>query len=359
MLEYLSVTRLKSYACPWRFQQLYVRKQKEPGSDAATLGSYVHRLIAEQIAGEHGLPGPEPHPRDVPLVPEPDIAQEAEDIAASFSDCDPLAGMRPLAVEAACEGLLDNLVPFQGRVDCVCEWHGSLVVWDWKSGWQMPQSLGNEAQLATYAWLVAERWPDLAGDGPVYIRQYYLRYGRWLEAQISRMGRANARYTLTRLAEGVETAMQQPERAWPAFPCQQCAYCQLVCPLSLEAIRPPQTAQGARKLAGRLVALEAQVRAANEALRAWCDEHGPVSAAGREYSYSPTKNRTLKQSPQELIDLLGEDAWKLLKVTVPRGTPPKGVDVVEEVGGTRFGSRAAKGGDDVATVSRELSAQGR
>jgi len=338
-LEYLSYSRLTMYACPYRFQQHYLRGAPDVPGRAALLGGELHRLIAEQLSVENPTAKVgAPDPRDI-VPPPPDVMTEAADMFADWQLQDPLAGMTVLAIEWPIEIELPDMSMFRGRLDVICEWHDMLVVWDWKSSRHMPASLGNDPQLATYA-LLAGHEAGLDHADEVLVRQYYTRFGRHLEAQVSSAGRSNVYATLAEFAQRLSDA--DPDVEWPAYPCESCTYCALTCPLPLAVIKPPQTVDDATWLAERAVALEAQASASKSALRAWCAQHGPITGAGRTFELHQSMQETCGLSPRELVERFGEAAWDWLTPDhkrIGKATPEDAGVMTKEPGQQSFTSR--------------------
>jgi hypothetical protein len=339
VIDYLSHSRLKAYGCPYRFQQLCIRNTEEPSGRAALVGREFHQLVAGHLADECELPpGTTPHD-ETGCSPLPDIMDEAEDLFSRWMDEFQSGGLTALGIEVACEAVLDDLTAFRGHIDYACDWQGMLVLYDWKTSRHMPTSLASDPQLASYAWLACEKWPEYA-EGDVLLRQFYARFGRYLELKISPVGRRNVAYTLSRFAERLNAA--DPKAEWPASPCDQCAWCSLVCPLGWSTLRPPQTDEDAEKLAGQLYALECQHAAARDALRAWCDEHGPVEGAGRVYSINQGEKAYCPLSARDLFERYGETALDWLvpgKALVD--SPPDGLELRTKAMPARFSSKKA------------------
>ena len=340
VLPYLSVSRCKTYACPYRYQQLYQHNIQEPASDAALRGREVHRLIAESLREDYPMAefGPVHTPNAPP--PSPAIMAESADLFAEWQTSFETGDMEPLGIEVRAEAALDDMTPFRGYLDLVCEWKGMLVIYDWKSGWQMPAALGDDPQLVSYAWLATERW----GARPVLIRQYYVRYGRYVEMQVGPSAISNARITLGEFATRLRAADTEAE--WPAQPGPHCAYCRTLCPLEWMAAVAPRQYQEARALAQRVHALGVKYGEAKDALKSWCEVHGDISAAGRTWGLACSEAEKAVLSPQELVARYGEAGWALLKVKdkIPKGRPD-GLETVTKFGNPTFRERKADGND--------------
>ena len=349
-IDHLSYTALREYACPYRFQRRRLHSAKEPAGRPADVGSEGHHLIAEILAddwpmAEHSPTLPSPAGGGsgrgrVELPPTPDVMDEAEDLVARWQDTFDLQGMTPIGIEVRAEALLDDLTPFVGYLDLALDWQGTLVIYDWKFSYHMPSSLGNDPQLASYAWLGVQKWPDYDGT-TVLLRQCYPRFGgRYIEAQISPVGIRNAAYTLSRFAERLKAADASVD--WPAKPCSQCGFCRLTCPLAQELVRPPQDAQAAQKLAGQAHCLSNQYGVAREALAEWCNEHGPVTAAGRTWDYVQNEQTYCPLSPRELYERYGEDALDMLEVSRKVAKkPPEGLELETRMGRATFKDKKA------------------
>ena len=340
ILPYLSVSRCKTYACPYRYQQLYQHGVQEPASDAAQRGSEVHHLIAESLREDYPMAefGPVHTPNAPP--PSPAVMAESADLVAEWQTAFEMGDMEPLGIEVRAEAALDDMTPFKGYLDLVCEWKGMLVIYDWKSGWQMPAALGDDPQLVSYAWLATERW----GDRPVLIRQYYVRYGRYVEMQVGPAAISNARITLGEFAARLRAA--DIAQVWPQQPGPHCAYCQVLCPLVWQPHRPPQNAQQALDVAGRLYAIGIEYGRAKDAMKVWCEVHGDVSAAGRTWGLACSEAEKAVLSPQELVAKHGEAGWALLKVKdkLPKGRPD-GLETEVKFGNPTFRERKADGNE--------------
>ena len=343
-MNYLSYTRLKTYGCPFRFQKVYLEEVPDPSGEAALVGKELHRLIRDALIEDYpivevgeGRPGDD-------LPPMPEHIGAAEDLFAQWFDSFDMGGMDPIGIEVRAEGLLNDLTPFRGYLDLACDWQGMLVITDWKSSRWMPSSLDNDPQLGSYAWLASEKWPEYA-DRDILLRQYYVRFGRYLEAKITRVGRSNVYYTLSRFAERLKAADATTE--WPAQPCDQCAYCILWCPLGGKVLRPPQLQIDAQLLAAQAFALGEQYGVARDALKVWCSAHGEVTAAGRTWGIQQSEKPSCPVNARELWDRyheqLGDDIWSYLSVTgAVLKNPPAGLEIGTRMGEARFSNRKAK-----------------
>ncbi len=348
-LDHLSYSAVTMYACPYRFQAHKLRGVPDIPGRAALVGGELHRLIAASLHADHpDAKMGDPDPRDI-VPAAPDVADEAANMFADWQLADPLAGMRVLAIEWPIEIEFADLTCFRGRLDVVCEWQDTLVIYDWKSARYMPASLGNSPQMPTYA-LLADHEFGMGYADEVLVRQYYTRYNRYLEAQVSSIGRSNVYTTLAHFAQ--ELAAADDSQDWPARPCESCVYCALDCPLPPVVVKPPQSAAQATQQAGRAIALESQAGASKAALRPWCDEHGPVTAAGRTFQINQPVKQVSSLGPRELVERFGDKAWDWLGVDhkrVGRSTAEDARVMVEEVGRQSFTSRKAdttNGGSD-------------
>jgi len=343
-IKYLSHTRLKTYGCPFRFQKLYLEGASDPAGDAAAVGKELHRLIRNALADEHPIVevGEGRHVDDLP--PMPAQMDDAANLFDQWFDTFEMAGMDPIGIEVRAEGILDDLTPFKGYLDLACDWQGMLVIMDWKSSRWMPSGLDNEPQLASYAWLAGEKWPEYV-EGNILLRQFYVRFGRYLEAKISPVGRRNVYWTLSRFAERLKSANASQE--WEARPCDQCVYCSLRCPLGGRVVRPPQTTEDAESLAAQAFALGEQYSVARDALKAWCSTHGEVTAAGRTWGIQQSEKPRCPMNAQELWERyhteLGGGIWKYLSVSgAAVKSPPEGLKLGTRMGQAGFTSRKAK-----------------
>jgi len=312
-IKRLSDSALHTYACPYRFQQKYLRDMpEEAGGEPAQLGSVVHDLIAQDLheAAPAAVMGAAPTHGRVELPPLPHVQTAAEDLLARWQATYDLGDYEPLGIEMWAEAVLDDMSLFIGRLDLVADWHGTLVVVDWKTNRYMPRSL-SPSQLASYAWLACEAFPEYAG-GNVLLVQWYVRQGRPLEVQITPQGRANVLAELTAFSETLADA--DDERDWPAAGCEQCSYCALKCPLGDALIRPPQGDWEAEELAGTVTALEQQTGKAKAALRKWIEHKGAVTGGGRTFAITQGESPVADATARQVIEKLGDKGWPALRV---------------------------------------------
>lgn len=309
----LSDSALHTYACPYRFQQKYLRDMPEEArGEPAQLGGVVHDLIAQDLHGAApaAVMGAAPTHGRVELPPLPHVQTEAADLLARWQATFDLGDYEPLGIEMWAEAVLDNMSLFVGRLDLVADWHGTLVVVDWKTNRYMPSRL-TPSQLASYAWLACEQFPEYAG-GNVLLVQWYVRQGRPLEVQITPQGRANVVAELTAFSDTLADA--DDERDWPAAGCEQCSYCSLKCPLGDALIRPPIAPWAAEELAGMVTALEQQTGQAKAALRKWLERYGAVTGGGRTYAITQGEAPVADATPRQVIEKLADKGWGALKV---------------------------------------------
>lgn len=174
-------------------------------------------------------------------------------------------------------------------------------------------------QLSFYAWMLAKHYPQ-AREVPARIGIYYFEYGVTNEEEMSWAEiDANVERLLARIRHKVTLKLADiaPE---PGF--GRCQYCEYIsdCPDGTQLLEAKLgavvDAASAKQAAKTLFVIDELRDAAREALKAYCEEHGPVQVdadMGFGFVTRPEYEKDAKAIAKVLKDA-GVDPWTVLKV---------------------------------------------
>lgn len=298
---------LEAYACPARFQQIYVLGRQDT-SDPARRGSAFHRAaefyllaLAERRERSNAEVAADAlHDAFVAEQTPAHLMADVENLWQRWTEgfeLDLEAFL--LAEERQIVGGRFTFTP-----DAVYARPEELEIVDLKTHFQALTETQAKAELQSrmYACLAARIWPGF----PRYRFTYqFVRVGvtvsvAWEPSELDAIERQ-----LDALEDGIRAA--QASGDYPAVPGAHCAYCHFACPLTDDAHRLPvrlQTADEATRIAGELLVLETAVAAKRRALSAWCAVEGPVAAGSVEWAHRPAES--VSYPAAKVIDVLRE-----------------------------------------------------
>ena len=151
----LSVTNVVCYArCPLQFYWTVVRPRRRQPSDAARLGSEVHKWIEQRAGRQLTLLAAHDELDPDALPPDPDVALalKASFLASPYADLDPVRVEAPFELRAGGRAV-------RGRVDAIYERDGRLELVDFKTGRPpVDRDRAADLQLELYALAAVECW---------------------------------------------------------------------------------------------------------------------------------------------------------------------------------------------------------
>ena len=283
---------LEAISCPKRFYEIYERTDPiEDSSDEALRGQGFHEAAKKYIQRLASLK----------------LTTDAEELQLALREA--ITELRIPAhlvkeVEALAErwaltfelDLDSYLLSEETQIldDYGLQWTPDLVYVkgdelhqiDWKTHWAglSDAQVKDQFQAQVYVWQAAQKWPGFESYRFTftYPRLGYSATAVWSRAEVDEL----EIIVLSRI-DIIDACRKAGE--WKANPGSMCLYCRLDCPVkdhgSLDVSRVKNAAE-ASAIAGELMVFDKAAQARKNALKAWCDERGPVVCNEVEWGYS-------------------------------------------------------------------------
>lgn len=178
---------------------------------------------------------------------------------------------------------------------------------DYKSNWRAwTQSECESAfQLrGCYAVLVAE----VFGCSTVHCRYVFVKSGVERTFTMAADDIAKSREQLRRLVEQVRTCTE-----WEPRPGARCGWCSYASDCPVSDAMSIRNVDDARRMAGAVLQLEAQLKMRLAALKAWVDVNGRIEVNGEEFLYMTSRVPTFEVAG--ILDVCDRNTWeRVLKV---------------------------------------------
>jgi putative RecB family exonuclease len=363
-----SYSRLNLFEnCPAAFCKKYVEKVPEAPSEALATGNLVHKIIAaySRHCLSQGLES------DITAMPgivrqcfydQPcglasDRYPEVLALAQQWADTHTVPLATLVGIEEWMEAWLANRkYLFRGIIDRLEIDGTTAIITDWKTDWQLRSQaeVERDFQLAVYAWLVSREYPQV---DRFVVKLDFVRYNVVRQAELD-MGRvAQVEGQILGLIGQVEQAIKSGK--FPPKPGHYCAWCgySQQCPAAKnipDDVRPITSAEDARRVAEELAVLERQIAVRKEALKAWCNQNGPVKVNGLVWGFHLVESRTI-EDVSEFVRLMNEAGVDPRPYLTVNGTKAKKIygnpelverlqPIIKDRSYTRFDSKKV-GGD--------------
>lgn len=286
---------LEAFACPRRYKALYldgVPDESDPARRGSAFHAAAHRYInalhtarqtsdleLAQQALTHGL---------AETITPPHLAHEVTDLfwrwAESFElDLDALL---------FAEGRQTDDEGYTWQPDLVYAFDDVLEIRDWKTHYAIfsDARAAAEFQAKFYCWQARKLWPGFSRYRIVFV---FVRYGVDVAAEFDV---PELEYFETSVA-GIVAAMRRAGEMndFPAIPGASCGVCTLQCDVANHPERVPLqllSRVSAERALGVKLAMTAALRSIDQALQAYCAEHGPVETNGMEIAHRPAPSTT-------------------------------------------------------------------
>lgn len=273
---------LEAISCPKRFYEIYEREDPiEDSSDEALRGQgfhetakrYIHRLASQGLQTDAEELQQALQDTIIGLRLPAHLIKEVEALAERWAltfelnlDAYLLAEETQILEE---EGL-------QWTPDLVYARGSELEQIDWKTYWSgiTDNDVKKQFQAQSYVWMAAKKWPGFENYRFTfnYPRLGYSSTATWTVDEVDEL-----EIIVKSRVSVINSCRESGE--WNAIPGSQCMYCRLDCPVkdhaSLDVSRV-KNAKDAESIAGELMVFDKATSARRNALKAWCDEHGPV-----------------------------------------------------------------------------------
>jgi|TARA_R110000824_G_scaffold21078_6_gene78897 hypothetical protein len=283
---------LEAISCPKRFFEIYERPDPiEDSSDEALRGQGFHDVAKRYIQRLANLrlttDAEELHialqetivALRIPAHLVKEIEALAERWALTFAlDLDSyLLSEEPQVLEGAGMQWTPDLVYARGE---------ELEQVDWKTHWAgiSDRDVKDQFQAQAYVWAAAQKWPgfDSYRFTFTYPRLGYSATAVWSQSEVDELD-----IIVKSRIHVIDACREAGE--WKATPGSMCIYCRLDCPVkdhgSLDVSRV-KNAEEAAAIAGELMVFDKAATARRNALKGWCEQHGPVVCNEVEWGYS-------------------------------------------------------------------------
>jgi hypothetical protein len=281
---------LEAFSCPRRYRALYldgVPDESDPARRGSAFHAAAHRyiLLLQKSGQASDLELAREALRDglAETITPPQLVHEVTDLfwrwAESFElDLDALLLAEERQQDAA---------GYTWQPDLVYAHDDVLEVKDWKSHFAIfsDARAASEFQAKFYAWQARKLWPNFETYRITFV---FVRYGVEVSAEFDV---AELEYFETSV-EGLVGAMRRAHETdtFPAIPGASCSVCSLTCEVAEHPERIPLrliSKVSAERALGAKLAMTAALRSIDQALNAYCAEHGPVTCNGMEIGHRP------------------------------------------------------------------------
>lgn len=318
-----SYSRLDSfqgkYGCPWKWYLRYVLELPEPTTPALLMGKAAHSII-EMLAGPAKGIHPAPLVKAVAKTNDLDETELLNLVYHPVVNQIIFEAAYPMVEEHFVLNLKD--ITLQGYIDLHSVQGNHILLVDWKTNQQSYRVLDTH-QLGLYAAYLKEKY-----QLPVVGKLVFLRTG-WVEShQFTDEDIQEAVDWANRLGSDILERLElldsmSPESLFPKCPGTACQYCGFAGRCNSDETEIPDsitTQEEARKVAEKIVLLEAQSDQLKGLLKPWVEKMGPVPVNGtKEFRIDESywwkfPNGSL-QKAVELMREQGYDPLKILRLT--------------------------------------------
>jgi len=302
----LSNSRIGDLACPYRFEQVHIKKFKEPKSSPLIVGGAVHDF-AEKYQKNLAEKGVETDlatamrfaSEVAGRIPAEFIesSDEAERLMLGFAEnhLARLDTFQEAELELAFRAdwtkcsWMDPDVFFRAKIDrvdaLVEDGAGVIEITDYSTSWK----IGDQKKLQLEIYCMAVALAMKGGFEPTEYRVYteFVRQNYRRGPEVYAPGVVEiTQKRLMQVSDQVEAL--RDSATFPAQPSSLCAWCRIPnCPALTNEARDPSA------IAGRLLLLEREAKQLEEQLKAHAAAAGPVSVGDLSYGYWPTETKKI------------------------------------------------------------------
>lgn len=306
--------------CPKSYELTYLEKVGRDEGDPLILGSAAHQFfqswvesfINAQIQGwpEIALKCWASEPRDQNLYQE--YLSICEKFVEHFDFNEiPKEAKTICELEIAldkdlnrCDWMSEN-VWFRGKIDRIDMIGNTAIITDYKSSFK---GKTDAFQGFIYAWLTSIIYPEITNFKIII---HYIR-SDWKEKyEFSKEKLSGIEFQIKAITETIEG-----DNKFKAKPGSRCSSCLVAfsCLKKGSTIKSITNENSAKKIAGDILAAEAQLESKKDLLKAWVSENGEVKLNGETFSFFPYE--TWKGDTKELVSVLTDnniEPWGYLK----------------------------------------------
>lgn len=296
---------LEAFSCPKRYKAIYIDGVPDE-SDPARRGSafhaaakgYAQRLIAAKQSADLELATAALQAALVESMTPPHLMAEVSSLFWRWAERFELDLDAVLLVEERQQDAEGHT----WQPDLVYAFDDVLEVRDYKTHYQAftEAQAKAEFQARWYIWQARKLWPGFAKYRIVF---EFIRWNVEVSAEFDQAEIDQTENEVLAVVGAIKEAARRDE--WPAQPGAQCTYCSLICPVADHMDRMPVrilTRESAQQAAGMKLVLDQARAQLDDALRGWCQEHGPVVVGGMEFAHRPTEKKTFPIKP--VLDIL-------------------------------------------------------
>ena len=316
-----SYSKIKSWTdCPLSFRLTYIDKVGKDESDPMTLGAAAHEFFEAWLNARRyndipvlkdiALATWSTEPRDQSLYEEymgicEDFAKnfDGKDIPeGSTTTCEIKLGLT--AEGLPCDFMAEN-VWLRGIIDRLDIIGTTAKITDYKVSFRgKPDTF----QVQLYAYMISKYCPAITNFEVVI---HYVR-SNWKEKwQFPKEKIAGIEFQIKAITETIEN-----DKKYKAKPGSRCSSCLVAfaCTKKASSIKTIGNIGNASKIAGDILAIEAQLEAKKDLLKSWVSDNGEVKVNGETFSFFPYE--TWKGDTKELVSVLTDnniEPWGYLK----------------------------------------------
>jgi len=316
-----SYSKIKTWTdCPLSYKLTYLDNVGKDESDPMTLGAAAHEFFEAWLNArrfnnpitveEIALPVWSKEPRDQSLYEE--YLGICEEFAKNFDGTDIPIGAHTscelklgLTVEGLpCDFMAEN-VWLRGIVDRLDIIGTTAKITDYKVSFRgKPDTF----QVSLYAFMISKYRPEITNFEVVI---HYVK-SNWKEKwQFSKDKISGIEFQIKAITETIER-----DNRFKAKPGSRCSSCLVAfaCSKKGSTIKSITNENSEKKIAGDILAAEAQLESKKDLLKAWVSENGEVKLNGETFSFFPYE--TWKGDTKELVSVLTDnniEPWGYLK----------------------------------------------
>lgn len=369
-MKHYSFTRFQIFDnCPLAYFLTYIKKVKGTTSLALLYGRLIHKIIAEY--DRHLLRNN--LSTDITIIPEitkkvffePETEQkdfykkgsglsakhfqDILDIMEVFASAHIFKPDTTVGIEEKLKLQIEPDTTLWMIIDRLEISGNEALIVDYKTDWAIRSEaeIKKDLQMLMYCWGVLQVYPQIER---FKVAMEFVRHAVTVKAEHELDRVAKVGEIIEKTIEKIEgTTVFDPSPGAACTYCGHASNCPVIKNLGDLGIAGEEDAL---RIAQELTVLEKQVADREEALKRWCNIHGPVETGGVQWGFSPVVSRSVKDIKQFTIMLqeAGKDPYAYLSVD---GRKAKKLfeqeeellaPILEDESYTRFGSHKVKDG---------------
>ena len=289
MADFYSPSNLKTFACPYKWKQIYKEGRRFEAGEPAQIGKDLHSAIDAHLTDkEHTFKYPDAKimfesflDHGWPLINEENILMVEELLRCEIDGAD-LGGYPDLVTD---------------------EGNNVAYLWDWKTDRRVRshEEVENDPQLKFYAALLANEYPYFTA---FRCRLVFVRYKCTVrEFTITRQEALDYLETIMMTVKRIED-----EEEFKPVPSSECSFCQFYEECS-DKINMPiapvlDTPSSAKNIVNLLIYFGKIKKEYETILKKYASDNGSITSGGMTYGFNESCTPKIKATPAEIIDRL-------------------------------------------------------